>query len=218
MPAHKKPTPLRFCEECGKQLERKRLPNGDLEYLIHFNRRKFCDQVCMGRNFDRRHSPETGWSAAHSAARSLVAPGPCSRCGKPQATDVHHKDGNWRNNSPTNLERICRSCHSREHRQRGSCVICGKPHKGLGFCEMHYQRFKKWGDPLTVKHNQFTPARKDVEANPTRVCQVPGCTAKYHANGYCSRHAQQARRGTLGTAAPNKSEAAKKAWETRRTR
>lgn len=44
MPAHPKPTPMRCCEFCKKKLERKRLPNGDLEYLIHFNRRKYCDQ------------------------------------------------------------------------------------------------------------------------------------------------------------------------------
>jgi hypothetical protein len=97
-------------------------------------------------------------------------------------------------------------------------VICGLPLKGLGFCEMHYQRFKKHGDPLTIKDNQFVPARKDSEANPVRMCQVPGCTESYHANGYCGKHAQQAKRGTLGSSAPNKSEAAKKAWATRRSK
>lgn len=154
MPAHKKPTPQRFCEHCGKQLERKRLPNGDLEYLIHFNRRKFCDRHCMASAFDQRHSPEVGWSTAHYHARKMVPAGCCNRCGKPDASDVHHKDGNHLNNSPENLERICRSCHNREHKQRGSCMICGKPHKGLGYCDKHYQRFKKWGDPLMVKVNQ----------------------------------------------------------------
>ena len=218
MTAHKKPTPLLYCEECEKQLERKRLPNGDLEYLIHFNKRKFCDQRCMGLNFGRRHSHDVGWSAAHSVARSLVPPGPCTQCGKPQARDVHHKDGDFQNNSLTNLERICRSCHNREHKQKGSCVICGKPQKGLGYCEMHYQRFKKHGDPLAVKDNQFTPLRKDSEANPQKACKVLGCTEKYHANGYCSKHAQQASRGTLGQPEVTKREAAIKAWATRRSK
>lgn len=156
MPAHKKPTPEKYCFECGKKLERKRLPNGDLEYLIHFGRRKFCDQKCMGKSFDKRHSAEVGWSAAHSVARSLVPRGPCNRCGKPAALDVHHKDGDHLNNALTNLERICRSCHNREHRPKGSCTICGKPMKGLGYCVKHYQRFKTWGDPMLVKENQHT--------------------------------------------------------------
>ena len=157
MPAHKKPTPERYCEHCSTKLERKRLPNGDLEYLIHFNRRKFCDAKCMGAAFDQRHSAEVGWSTAHYHARKMVPPGCCSRCGKPDARDVHHKDLNHLNNSPDNLERICRSCHNREHRQRALCTICGKPQKGLGYCEKHYQRFKKWGDPLLVKTNQHSP-------------------------------------------------------------
>lgn len=159
MPAHKKPTPELYCQECGKKLERKRLPNGDLEYLIHFNRRKFCGRLCMGKNFDRRHSPDVGWSTAHYHARKVKAKGPCNRCGKPSAKDVHHKDGNHLNNSTENLERICRSCHNLEHSTRGSCKICGKPQKGLGYCDKHYQRFKKWGDPLKVKDNQHTPIR-----------------------------------------------------------
>lgn len=37
-------------------------------------------------------------------------------------------------------------------------MICGKPHKGLGYCDKHYQRFKKYGDPLMVKANQHTEA------------------------------------------------------------
>src|SRR5579864_1017884 len=117
MPIPRKSTTERYCVECGKQLERKRLPNGDLEYLFHFTRRKFCNQSCMAANFDRRHSPVVGWSTAHYHARKSVPKGPCVRCGKPNARDVHHEDENFLNNSPENLERICRSCHNREHRK-----------------------------------------------------------------------------------------------------
>ena len=159
MPAHKKPTPLRYCEFCGSKLERKRLRRGDLEYLIHFNRRKFCGRVCMARAFDLRHSPVVGPSTARYHARKIVPRGPCNRCGKPLAKDVHHKDGDYLNNLPKNLERICRSCHSRVHKKRGSCSICGKQAKGLGFCDKHYQRFKKWGDPMLTKRNQHLPVQ-----------------------------------------------------------
>lgn len=154
MPMPLKPTPVRYCAECAKKLERKRLPSGDLESLHHFNRRKFCDQRCMAASFDRRHSQDVGWSTAHYHARKIVPMGPCSRCAKPQAHDVHHKDGNHLNNSPENLERICRSCHNLVHKQKGSCAICGKPQKGLGYCSKHLQRLKRHGDPHLVKVNQ----------------------------------------------------------------
>jgi len=159
MPAHRKLTPERYCGYCAKRLERKRLPNGDLEYLIHFNTRKYCDRHCMASAFDLRHSPDAGWSTTHYHARKVIPNGSCGHCGKPNAKDVHHKDGNHRNNTAENLERICRSCHTQAHRRKGSCSICGKPAKGLGYCDKHYQRFKKWGDPRIVKDNQHTECR-----------------------------------------------------------
>lgn len=35
---------------------------------------------------------------------------------------------------------------------RGVCSVegCDRPHEGLGYCRMHYQRYKRWGDPLQV--------------------------------------------------------------------
>ena len=193
MPQHIKPTPLRYCEACGAQLERKRFVGGVLESLLNFCRRKYCNRRCMALAFDARQSPEIGWSTAHYHARKICPPGPCSRCGKPKARDAHHKDGNHLNNTPENLERICRSCHNQEHRQRRLCVICGKPQKGLGYCDKHYQRFKKWGNPLLVKDNQFVPVRSEGEQNPQKICQAPGCNLPYHAKGYCNRHAMQMR-------------------------
>ena len=62
---------------------------------------------------------------------------------------------------------------------------------------MHYQRFKRHGNALAVKDNQFVPLRLEGQPNQIKICAVPGCVAKYHANGYCGKHAQQARRGTL---------------------
>ena len=222
MPAHKKPTPEKHCEFCGKKLERKTLPNGDLEYLIHFNARKFCDRVCWGKETEKRkkspnQKPDVKWSAAHRKARNICPKGDCQKCGKPDAKDVHHRDGNFRNNSPENLERICRSCHLKEHRKRRPCLICGKPQEGCGYCEMHYQRFKKWGDPLLVKDNQFTAVRRDTDQNKKRECVVPGCEASAHAKGHCGRHWMQKRRGTLGSPQKTKSEIAKEMWANRRS-
>lgn len=183
MPAHKKETPARFCEDCGAKLERKRLPNGDLEYLIHFARRKFCNQACMAASFSSRPPKSASWDANHYHARKAVPAGPCVRCGVADALDVHHSDGDHANNSRGNLERICRSCHMKAHRAARSCVVCGKPQKGLGYCELHYQRFKKHGDPLKVATKPKTTCRE--------------CGAPAQARGLCGRHYMRHKRATV---------------------
>ena len=157
MPMLRKPTPEKYCASCGARLERKRLKDGRLESLLHFTRRKFCNKACCNSFSGRPHKPDAKWMTAHYHARRMVPRGPCAICGKPNATDVHHRDGNFRNNAPENLIRLCRSCHIKTHRKPKVCKICGAPMKGLGYCEKHYQRFKKYGDPLLWKRNQHTP-------------------------------------------------------------
>lgn len=185
MPMPMKPTPLKHCEHCGTQLERKRLRSGQLESLLHFGRRKFCNRSCMAAAFDARPvKADPAWATAHWHSRKMIPPGACAWCGKPDATDVHHLNEDWTDNSPENLARICRGCHIKAHRMRGTCVLCEKPHKGLGYCEMHYQRFKKTGDPEKV----LTPTRK--------ACTV--CGGPAHSKSLCGKHYMQAKRaGTL---------------------
>ena len=84
------------------------------------------------------------------------------------------------------------------HRSGTRCLLCEKPHKGLGYCDMHYQRLKKHGDP---EYKRTRP-----------VCTVEGCESPNHSMGYCGKHAQQARRGTLGQVQRTKSEAALLRW------
>lgn len=158
-----KPTPLRFCEHCSAQLIRKRWTNGVLESLLHFGRRKFCDQRCMGHAFDARPTTGTSWATTHYHARKLVDPGPCTRCGALDALDVHHRDGDHQNNLLENLERICRSCHNKEHQKKASCTICGLPQKGHGYCSKHLARVKRHGDPMAVKVNQHRPVGRSAD-------------------------------------------------------
>ena len=55
--------------------------------------------------------------------------------------------------------KLCASCHSKYDSKPSNrkCSIkrCNGKHKGYGYCDKHYQRFKKWGNPLAVKthHN-----------------------------------------------------------------
>lgn len=43
--------------------------------------------------------------------------GPCARCESPDA-ERHHIDEDISNNSPENIEALCRQCHADEHRSR----------------------------------------------------------------------------------------------------
>ncbi|MBO5968444.1 MAG: HNH endonuclease [Clostridia bacterium] len=99
-----------------------------------------------------REKPKTGisWMATHRRARQLLPSGCCEKCGSNQNVDVHHKDGNPLNNSLDNLQRLCRSCHTKIHRRQKTCLICGAKAKGYGYCNKHYIRYKKYGNPLWV--------------------------------------------------------------------
>lgn len=60
---------------------------------------------------------------------------------------------------------------------------CERPHQGRGFCNMHYQRYWKYGDPL-----------QDRPAPTLRRCSVVGCDQPHEALGYCRSHYDRLRR------------------------
>ena len=97
--------------------------------------------------------------SAHATSRRINALilkiDKCQKCGSTKKLDVHHKDGDFTNNTTENLAVLCRSCHLKEHRHRNKCQICGKPVKGLGYCNKHYVRFKRFGNPLTNKKGEI---------------------------------------------------------------
>lgn len=46
----------------------------------------------------------------------------------------------------------CKSCGCKQReKNRKVCKICGRKHKGLGYCNKHYLRFKKYGNPLYLR-------------------------------------------------------------------
>jgi len=112
-----KQAPPRSCAWCGLTLTRKRY-NGRLEDFAVYQRRKFCDTQCMSRDFDQRPSKAVSRLAktGNYHARKLVPKGPCVTCGKPNARDVHHRNGDRNDNRLENLTRLCRGCHLRQHR------------------------------------------------------------------------------------------------------
>ncbi len=60
------------------------------------------------------------------------------------------------------------------------CVIdgCGRPLLARGWCNKHYHRWNRWGDPLTVDR------RRRVEA----VCSVDDCKRMAKVKGWCTMH------------------------------
>lgn len=51
---------------------------------------------------------------------------------------------------------------------------CERRPYARGWCVMHYQRWKRHGDPLLTKHRQK--------------CSISGCDEKHSGKGYCRHH------------------------------
>ena len=155
MPQHRKPDPIKHCEQCKTPMTRKRY-GGTLESMNVLNRRKFCDQICMG--LAHTHSEPT-----RAAVQKRVRRFPqlnCEDCGRKEHLSIHHQDRNWRNNHPANLRTLCMSCHTSLHHRQGDlitkvvkppCGACGKPSYRLGLCHTHLTRFKRHGSPYLTK-------------------------------------------------------------------
>lgn len=151
MPKQKTTAP-KSCACCGLSLERKRI-NGRLEDFGVFNRRKFCNQDCMAKAM-LKDDPRRQAYAIRAREQSLKAA--CEVCGTTQALAIHHKDRNWRNNAPLNLQTLCNSCHTSLHHSEGGtylkpvkppCTHCGSPSYRSGVCNTCRTRIRRHGDP-----------------------------------------------------------------------
>lgn len=68
--------------------------------------------------------------------------------------------------------------------RRCSLPDCNEKHCGLGYCNKHYLRFKKFGDPHQTKFIEF--------------CTVEGCDKKHASHGLCHMHNARVRNtGTI---------------------
>ena len=119
-------TAERYCEYCGKPLERKRI-NGRLEDFTVFTNRKYCNRECMRRAFVKVGNHEQSYSCAHGTARKInelwLKKDECEICGSTQNLDIHHIDGNYQNNELDNLVCLCRSCHMKEEHRKDNLRI-----------------------------------------------------------------------------------------------
>lgn len=113
MPHPKAIDPIKFCATCGNLLTRKRFESGLLEGCGDFNRRKFCDRNCSSKSKVKEIKTENGWRSHNR--KNLPRADKCIRCGTPENLQVNHKDEDFTNNSPENLETVCGSCHMKAH-------------------------------------------------------------------------------------------------------
>lgn len=136
-------------------MERKRI-GARLEDRSVFLRRLYCDQTCMGMA-QRKGAPSR--DAYRKRARRLRGSS-CEVCGRTERLSLHHKDRNWSNNDPSNLQTLCASCHTSLHHEAGHisprrtpppCEVCGKPSYRRALCSTHLTRWKRYGDPRLTK-------------------------------------------------------------------
>ena len=108
----------RLCAHCAKPLSRKRY-GGRLEDAATFLRRTHCSLSCA----NSREAP-TNWETYHWRARKLRKPA-CEACGETRRLQAHHVDQNRTNNTPENIQTLCKWCHDFLHataKRRGLTV------------------------------------------------------------------------------------------------
>lgn len=145
---------MKTCEYCGTPMERKRY-NGRLEDNGAFRKRRYCSSYCSGLG----HMDEEPSLAALRKRYRFLRGDMCETCGDTTMLGLHHVDGNPAHNDSTNLMTLCASCHTKWHWEHGKtapkqtsvCPYCDKPSQKLGMCQKHYQRFRKYGNPLMTK-------------------------------------------------------------------
>ena len=150
-----KPTPVKFCKACGKQMERPRV-NGKIEELATFVKRIYCDRACMAAGMEKDRCASVSHSRAKASRNMKEA---CEACGATGKLHVHHRDEDPFNNALSNLRTLCPRCHRRSHSPNfmadGTtpvpCAHCARPSVKRGLCNTHLTRFRKYGDPLAVK-------------------------------------------------------------------
>jgi len=102
-----------FCEACNK------------EFLVapseEKNKRgRFCSKTCYSSFCKKENSPN--YKHGHGWFRNMsreTRSNKCEICDKIGKTDIHHIDGNERNNTNSNFITVCRSCHMRIHHLSG---------------------------------------------------------------------------------------------------
>lgn len=107
MPRQRNPDPMKSCEQCGTPLHRKRYGK-NLEDFTAFAKRRFCSLTCAN---SKGASTVAGYRAQSRKLRGAQ----CEACGYTLQLHAHHKDGDYTNNDPSNIQTLCAYCHNYWH-------------------------------------------------------------------------------------------------------
>lgn len=63
----------------------------------------------------------------------------CTICHAAATTDVHHRDGDWRNTARSNLTGVCRHCHASLTAEQQNARRAGRPERPIRVrgCDEH---------------------------------------------------------------------------------
>jgi hypothetical protein len=111
MPFPRKEPDTKLCQHCGTLMIQPRWANGKLDGT--FRRRRFCSLNC-NHEWLRLQAPPTD-NAGRRRAQKMYKALKCQKCGAKQNLQRHHKDGNPKNNQPTNVSVLCWRCHMVSH-------------------------------------------------------------------------------------------------------
>ena len=150
---------MRQCEQCGKEM-----------YIIRskLDEKRYCSRACQNAGFRERSGEKSaawrGGKTINSGGYVVIRVGRRyvyehrivaeQMLGRPLGAKevVHHRDGDKRNNDPSNLEITTQPEHLRRHslveqgrwaRRYDACVMCGtteRPHYTHGLCRICHDR------------------------------------------------------------------------------
>lgn len=100
---------------------RKTYPNGAREAIDRYERRTYCDRTCAAMAYAEQYMKDA-----------------CEECGSNK--NLGKRDG----------KTLCYNCR---RITPPKCKVdgCEGEGKRLGYCQKHYNRFRKYGDPLKYK-------------------------------------------------------------------
>jgi endogenous inhibitor of DNA gyrase (YacG/DUF329 family) len=116
-------TRLVKCKSCGKEFKRKSVNHKYCSHECYTNQNKgdknpkFNNYITTDGRYLRytEHHPEYPGKYVHQVVWELNNPDrKCNICGN-VVEHIHHKDGNKKNNDPSNLIGLCRYCHTSLH-------------------------------------------------------------------------------------------------------
>ena len=131
--------PRTFCSKaCQWAAGRKRYRFICLEcgtiFYVNVAQRRYCSRACKGRAQSRlnqgannpnwKPTKDLHYTVRHALRKRILARDKvCQECGSSHQLQVHHRDGNHKNNDESNLTLLCVQHHAAAHAARGEFAI-----------------------------------------------------------------------------------------------